>query len=107
MKRTITKLEEQLINKTFRLDSKTYSGRYSQKVENYIYKGKVSVKLGDNLSLSIKTRVILDAKRTKILGVWIENIYDSYVSELGVKEIAMVYDYVNHYVMECETLCQE
>ena len=70
MKRKITELEKNLIEKGWELDHKTYYGKHSDKVLNYVYE-KVFVKeyTRDDGKVIVSTctaRVLLDKTRTKI-----------------------------------------
>lgn len=66
MKRTITDLEEKLIQEGYKLKSKEYGGKHSQKVVAYVYIKKDEV--GD------VTSIVLNQKRTKIVYYTINGI---------------------------------
>lgn len=63
MKRTITELEQKLIDKGFKLHHKTYVGKHSQFIGSYTYVGVVKIDDKD-----IFTHLTLNAKRDEILG---------------------------------------
>ena len=65
MKRHTTELEEKLINRGFKLESKSYCGNHSQKVEFYVYT------LEEN---NYKFYFYLDNKRLKVHHFYFESI---------------------------------
>lgn len=97
MKRTITELENKLIEKGFRLSHKTYSGKYSQFVNEYVYVGKVFCYINDG-SYTVPTNVVLDQKRTTIKDIFIENWFDSKVNDKILNLICNVYQQVKDFI---------
>ena len=65
--RTNTELEEKLIKGGFRLESKTYIGKKSEKTHSYIYKAEIE-------RTPMQAMVQLNAKRTKIISWGISNM---------------------------------
>lgn len=97
MKRTITELENKLIEKGFRLSHKTYSGKHSQFVNEYVYTGKVFCYFDDG-SYTVPTNVVLDQKRTTIKDISIENWFDSKVNDKTLNLICSVYQQVKDFI---------
>lgn len=84
MKRKITELEKNLIDKGWELDHKTYYGKHSDKVLNYVYE-KVYVKeyTRDDGKVIVNTwtaRVLLDNTRTKIEDTLIYSPYKAFTN---------------------------
>lgn len=75
MKRKITELEQKLLDKGFRLTQKTYGGKHSQFVHEYIYVGEI---VKDNEKERIEERVFcevhLNQKKNHINCVYFENL---------------------------------
>ena len=87
MKRNITKLEENLIAKGWELDHKTYIGKHSEKVFQYVYE-----KVIDDIMLNGKTisaRVSLSRDRTFVENIEVL-INGGYVDELFLSFYQMV-----------------
>ena len=87
MKRKITKLEENLIAKGWELDHKTYIGKHSEKVFQYVYE-----KVFDDTLLNGKTisaRVSLGRERTNVANIEVL-INGGYVDELFLSFYQMV-----------------
>ena len=93
MKRTITDLEQKLIEKGFRLSHKTYSGKHSQFVNEYVYVGFVRCLVGEE-SYIIATQVFLDQKRTTIKEIDMINRFGDVISDSKLNLICNVYQQV-------------
>lgn len=86
MKRKITELEENLTKKGWQLSHKTYVGKHSDKVENYVYTKIYEVEHerendGKIVIYSWDGMVLLDSKRVYIEDVFIKNPFRSFVNE--------------------------
>lgn len=99
MKRTITELENKLIEKGFRLSHKTYSGKHSQFVNEYVYVGKVWYQY-DKDSLTLPVLVVLNAKRDKVLDISMENCFDDRINGAILKILTSCYAYAESFVLE-------
>lgn len=97
MKRTITELENKLIEKGFRLSHKTYSGKHSQFVNEYVYDGFVRCLVGEE-SYIIYTQVYLDPKRTTIKEIDMTNRFGDVISDKKLNLICNVYQQVKDYI---------
>ena len=95
MKRTITELEQKIIDKGFKLHHKTYSGKHSQFVSTYCYVAELP------LEEKIKVHLTLNAKRDNILGFTFDNPlpYNSF-SKDDVKYINDILDSIDRYIYE-------
>lgn len=107
MKRSITELENNLIEKGFKLSYKTYRGKHSQYVDDYVYRGKVQCDLNSGESYSVQVKVIINSKKNSIKSIWIGNNCRDFVNVSDIAILRECYSIVNNYVRECETLCQE
>ena len=87
MKRKKTQLELNLIEKGWELDHKTYTGKHSDKVLNYVYE-KVYYREyerkcdGKIIVTTWSARVLLDSKREHIDDVLIKSPMSAYVNEI-------------------------
>ena len=101
-RRKETLLERNLIEKGYRLSHKTYEGKYSEKVNNYVYKhdnGAVEYQV----SLD-RTREKIDhyAFTTKTYIEFTNGILDSLqeINECFVNELKDIYDFTNECAKE-------
>ena len=83
MKRNITELEQKLLLNGWKLIYKTYKGKKSQFVWSYVYQKAYP----DYIA-----KVILDAKRSKTLDIFIENKHIDYINILDLQDLAIKYD---------------
>ena len=105
MKRKITELEKNLIANGWELDHKTYYGKHSDKVLNYVYE-KVYVKeyTRDDGKVIVNTwtaRVLLDKTRTKIEDTLIYSPFKSYVNYLTCLLVAGKIKEIDKEVKSC------
>lgn len=89
MKRKKTQLEESLIEKGWYLIQKTYTGKHSDKVFEYIYEKVYTYehkrKCDDKVFLtSLTARVVLDSKREKIDNILVETPNREFVDEFSL-----------------------
>ena len=106
MKRHITELEKNLIEKGWELDHKTYWGKHSDKVLNYVYE-KVYLKEytrddGKVVVNSWSARVLLDQKREKIEDVLIKSPFKEYTDDLTCILVHMKLGEIKKEVYECD-----
>lgn len=106
MKRHITELEKNLIEKGWELDHKTYTGKHSDKVLNYVYE-KVYVKEytrkdGKVVVSTWSARVLLDQKREKIEDVLIRSPFKEYTNALTCILVHMKVKEIEKEVNECD-----
>lgn len=82
MVRNITDLEQKLLEKGFYLESKTYTGKHSQTIKNYIYIGEICCHFDDYTNVPIRVKVGLTSKRDNIdyIRVFNTTYYKEYVS---------------------------
>ena len=85
MKRKKTQLEESLIEKGWYLIQKTYTGKHSDKVFEYIYEKVYTYEHtrkcdGQIFLSSFTARVVLDSKREKIDDILIETPHRSFLN---------------------------
>lgn len=97
MKRTITELENKLIEKGFRLSHKTYSGKHSQFVDEYVYIGLVRCFVEEKPYI-ITTKVYLDSKRNTIKEIDMINNFGNVVNDEILNLICNVYQQVKDYI---------
>ena len=90
MYRHITVLEQKLLDNGFRLIYKTYVGKHSQKVFNYVYAMTIEHKLHEDLTVSIPTKVYLNAKKDKVVDIKINLNLPDFVSH---NEICILQDF--------------
>lgn len=83
MKRNITELESKLLDNGWKLLYKTYKGKKSQFVWSYVYAKAYP---------DYNAKVILDAKRSKTLDIFIENKHSEYLNVLDLQDLAIKYD---------------
>ena len=106
MKRHITELEKNLIEKGWELDHKVYTGKHSDKVLNYVYE-KVYVKEytrkdGKVVVSTWSARVLLDPKREKIDDVLIKSPFKEYTNALTCILVHMKVKEIEKEVNECD-----
>ena len=82
MKREITKLEQKLIDKGYKLEFKSYVGKHSQKVEFYCYKGQLE---------DYEVLIYLDSKRVRVDHYCFENKAPRYIDEENITTLERVY----------------
>lgn len=82
MKRHITEYEQKLINNGWKLIQKTYKGKYSQFVWTYVY-----LKSCDKFLCE----VVLDKKREKTIGIYIENYKNAFIGLEQLQELNKEY----------------
>ena len=68
MKRKMTLLEQELVDKGWVLKCKTYKGRFAKRVDNYIYENEIQ---------GFKFKLFLNAKRTLMDNLTMECHYYS------------------------------
>ena len=68
MKRKMTLLEQELVDKGWVLKCKTYKGRFAKRVDNYIYENEIQ---------GFKIKLFLNAKRTLMDNLTMECHYYS------------------------------
>lgn len=79
MKRKITELEEKLIDMGFKLSHKTYGGKKSQFVKDYVYGGEIIYFDEDaEIEIPVKVQVELEPKREKVNVVSIQNFLQTH-----------------------------
>lgn len=81
MRRKITKLEENLINLGFKLDHKTYCGRKSEKVDQFVYRKSYS---------GADYFVYLDRERTKIESYGFTNPFIKEYNSISIDTIMSI-----------------
>ena len=92
MKRTITELEQKLIDKGFKLHHKTYKGKHSQFVNSYIYVAMLD---------GVKVKVCLNAKRDTILNYTFENpIHSEWYGETEISGLNVLLEIVKRFIYE-------
>lgn len=77
MKRKTTELEQKLLNCGFVLFGKTYTGKYSQHIENYIYKKVVEITLGEE---KVNTTFVVELDQSR-------NNVDNYYFEINYRQV--------------------
>lgn len=77
MKRKITELEQKLIKKGLKLESKVYSKKDNKKIDKYVYGGVIEV---EKIHCLVQPEVELDPKREKIIEVRLR-IYNDYINK--------------------------
>ena len=77
MKRKITELEQKLIKKGLKLESKVYSKKDNKKIDKYIYGGVIEL---EKIHCLVQPEVELDPKREKILVIRLR-IYNDYIDK--------------------------
>lgn len=86
MKRKKTQLEINLIEKGWQLDHKTYTGKHSDKVDNYVYEktytNEHTREDGKIVVTSWSARVLLDSKREHIEDVLIKSPLMPFVNSI-------------------------
>ena len=102
MKRKITELEENLIKKGWQLSHKTYVGKHSDKVENYVYLKVYEVEhereRDGKIVISAWTgMVLLDSKR-----VYIEDVLIKYPFHLFVNDSVITFALSKWYQIQKE-----
>ena len=104
MKRTITDLEQKLIEKGFRLDHKTYAGKHSQFVNEFVYIGFQDVpQLDHSPALNVWVEVKLNAKRDRIISVITKDLLS--FEGISLELANVVYDickYIENDIRKCE-----
>ena len=98
MKRKTTDLEKNLIKKGFQLIQKNYAGKHSEKTLNYIYDGVV-----DTYEFRVGVRVVIDAKREKILTIGIKDPLvflgtGNVINFSGVKLLGVLIDEITYFI---------
>lgn len=89
MERKRTQLEQKIIDKGFKLECKTYSGKKSQFIEYYVYTG---------FMYNYKISFYLNGSRDKIHHYTIENKLPRNISIENINEIEMVYHEINDFI---------
>lgn len=88
MKRKKTQLEINLIEKGWELDHKTYTGKHSDKVLNYVYEKVYSREFerkdGKLIVTTWSARVLLDSKREHFVDVLIKSPMSAYVNDITI-----------------------
>lgn len=105
MKRKKTQLELNLIEKGWELDHKTYTGKHSDKVLNYVYEKVYSREYerkcdGKIVITTWSARVLLDSKREHIDDVLIRSPMSSYVNEITT---ALIFGKIRDITKEVES----
>lgn len=105
MKRKKTQLEINLIEKGWELNHKTYTGKHSDKVLNYIYEKVYSSEYerkcdGKIIIATWSARVLLDSKREHIDDVLVRIPMPAYVNEIMV---AFIFGKIRDITKEVET----
>ena len=105
MKRKETQLELNLIEKGWELDHKTYTGKHSDKVLNYVYEKVYSREYerkcdGKIVITTWSARVLLDSKREHIDDVLIRSPMSSYVNEITT---ALIFGKIRNITKEVES----
>lgn len=95
MKREITKLEQKLINKGYKLEFKSYVGKHSQKVEFYCYKGQLE---------NYEVLIFLDSKRSRVDHYCFENKTPRYIGLENIETLERVYKELTEFIysLSCE-----
>ena len=83
MKRNITELESKLLDNGWKLLYKTYKGKKSQFVWSYVYAKAYP---------DYNAKLVLDAKRTKTLDLFVSNKPNEYLNVLDLQELEQRYD---------------
>lgn len=102
MKRKTTKLEQQLLDKGWRLTSKHYIGKHSDKVLYYTYEKQfidtIKAVEGEDEKVFHHAKVKLDSTRTDIYEISVKNNFGEYISQIMImfelKYIAKIEDEV-------------
>ena len=89
MKREITKLEQKLIDKGYKLEFKSYVGKHSQKVEFYCYKGQLE---------NYEVLIYLDSKRVKVDHYCFENKAPRYISCENIDTLERIYQELTTFI---------
>lgn len=77
MKRKTTELEQKLIKKGLKLESKVYSKKDNKKIDKYVYGGVIEL---ERIHCLVQPEVELDPKREKILDIRMR-IYNDYINK--------------------------
>lgn len=92
MKRTRTKLEENLIEKGYNLAHKTYTGKNSDRVEHYAYQKTIANEC---------IVVLLDSKRNSIFNIVIHYPFQMFVDEVQLEMLKTRFEVVKEEVYGC------
>lgn len=99
MKRKITDLEKNLINKGFVLKEKKYAGKHSEKTASYVYEGIYTPYL---MIINLNVVVILNAKRDKVLNIGIVDplkvLGVNYIDFKSAKLLGLFIDEITHFI---------
>lgn len=105
MKRRKTQLELNLIEKGWELDHKTYTGKHSDKVLNYVYEKVYSREFErEDGKIEITTwsaRVLLDSKREHVVDVLVRSPLPNYIDEITASIIICKLGVIKQEVQSC------